>query len=324
MVHLIECRRRKPKCQPQQCIFQRAISNKCFKAVSENDVALFRVVIDDNPADLRHLLADCPDKRLFFCKRLSVDDQAKQNLRVLACRAQIDMPDHACVRPLVIRRNIFFFHPAKHRFARPIGAFRLNFAVCDGNDCMAACPIKARNRLAVLRLHRKLHLVAVAVHAPAAGDLQVRKFYAADARQCILHAAFFLLQLASIVHVPEHAAAAAPKIRALRLHAMRRCLHHTHEASIRAGSSDVVNFDLACFPRNHARHKHDLSVNTRHTRALGSQAGNFRTVGFVFLHCFLSVFHVKHFTHPIVRRFVRRSGRHSHAASHRLRPRTVP
>ena len=91
------------------------------------------------------------------------------------------MPDHACVRPLVIRRNILFFHPAKHRFARPIGAFRLNFAVCDGNNRMAACPIKARDRLAVLRLHRKLHLVAVAVYALASGDLQLRKLHAADA-----------------------------------------------------------------------------------------------------------------------------------------------
>ena len=87
---------------------------------------------------------------------------------------------------------------------------------------MRARAEKARRRRFSARLHGVLHLVSVAVLHRRARDREVGERHAAEARERVQHALFFQPQLLVVVHVAEIAAAAAVKIRAVRLGAVRR------------------------------------------------------------------------------------------------------
>ena len=178
---------------------------------------------------------------------------------------------------------------------------------------MRPSPVKACNRFPILRLHWKLHLVAIAVNALAARDLQVRKMDASNAQKRVLDTLSFLFQLTRVIHVPEHAPTTVPEAFAFRRYPVLGRFFHSHQRAIGARSSHVIDSDFTSLTRNYSRHKHDLSVNARHARALGGEARNFYTVCFIFPHSFFSVFHVKHFTRPTVRHSKYRTGKHFHA-----------
>ena len=216
------------------------------------------------------------------------------------------------MRPLIVSRNVFLLHPRKHRRTDGFRNLRLNLAVRNRNYRVRPSPIKPRGRFPVPRLHRELHLISVTVNALATRDLQVRKMDASNAQQRVLDTPFFLLQLTRIVHVPEHAPTAVPEAFAFRRYAVLGRFFHSHQRAIGARSSHVIDSDFTSLTRNYSRHKHDLSVNARHARALGGEARNFYTVCFIFPHSFFSVFHVKHFTRPIARHSTYQTGRRFH------------
>ena len=130
---------------------------------------------------------------------------------------------------------------------------------------MTVCVFPAKKPatgFSVLLLHGELHLVPIAVDLFRAGDGQGRERLAADACQAAVAVRALKLQLLRIVHVPQGAAAAFGKIRAIRLYAVRRRLLHAQKLGKDRRASDVRNADSAQFARQRTGHEHDLSVDT--------------------------------------------------------------
>lgn len=132
----------------------------------------------------------------------------------------------------------------------------------DRNDRVRFSGEEARDGLSVLLLHGELHLVPIAVGLLCAGDGQGSERLAADARQAAVDVRALKLQLLRIIHVPQRAAAAFGKIRAIRLYAVRRRLLHAQKLGKNRRASDVRNADSAQFARQRTGHEHDLSVDT--------------------------------------------------------------
>lgn len=98
--------------------------------------------------------------------------------------------------------------------------------------------------------HGELHLVPIAVGLLCASDGQGSERLAADARQAAVDVRALKLQLLRIIHVPQRAAAAFGKIRAIRLYAVRRRLLHAQQLGKDRRASDVRNADSAQFARS--------------------------------------------------------------------------
>lgn len=116
---------------------------------------------------------------------------------------------------------------------------------------------------------------------------------AADARQAAVDVRALKLQLLRIIHVPQRAAAAFRKIRAIRLYAVRRRLLHAQKLGKDRRASDVRNADSAQFARQRTGHEHDLSVDTGDARPVHGRSFDChlkRIAAFEFLHSCVECF----------------------------------
>ena len=91
----------------------------------------------------------------------------------------------------------------------------------DRDDPVRLAGEKACDGAAVLLLHGELDFVSVAVRLRRAGDGERRNRLPADAGQAALDVRLLECKLLLVVHMPQRAAAAEGKIRAIRLHAVR-------------------------------------------------------------------------------------------------------
>ena len=165
--------------------------------------------------------------------------------------------------------------------------------MCDRNDRVRFSGEEARDGLSVLLLHGELHLVPIAVGLLCAGNGQGRERLAADACQAIIDVRALEFQFLRIVHMPQRAAAAFGKIRAIRLYAVRRRLLHAQKLGKDRRASDVRNADSAQFARQRTGHEHDLSVDTGDARPVhgrGFDCHLKRIAAFVFLHSCVECF----------------------------------
>ena len=125
------------------------------------------------------------------------------------------------MRLLVIGADVILLHPGEHRAADRVRAVRLDAAVPDRDDPVRLAGEEARDGAAVLLLHGELDFVSIAVGLRRAGDGERRDRLPADAGQAALDVRLLECKLLLVVHMPQRTAAAAGKIRAIRLHAVR-------------------------------------------------------------------------------------------------------
>ena len=91
----------------------------------------------------------------------------------------------------------------------------------DRDDPVRLAGEEACDGAAVLLLHGELDFVSIAVRLRRAGDGERRSRLSADAGQAALDVRLLECKLLPVVHMPQGTAAAAGKIRAIRLHAVR-------------------------------------------------------------------------------------------------------
>lgn len=293
VVDLIKRGRGESELQAAERVGDCSVSIERQKFRAEHGIAFFRVGGEDNGRDARLGGEERLDELLFLRQLLRICRDADEDLAAFRAEADINMPDVAGMRGLVIGADAVFAHPVQNSCADTVGAVRLDAAVCDRNDRVRFSGEEARGRLSVLLLHGELHLVPIAVGLLCAGDGQGSERLAADARQAAVDVRALKLQLLRIIHVPQRAAAAFGKIRAIRLYAVRRRLLHAHKLGKDRRASDVRNADSAQFAWQRTGHEHDLSVDTGDARPVhgcGFDCHLKRIAAFEFLHSCVECF----------------------------------
>lgn len=186
VVDLIKRGRGESELQAAERVCDCSVSIERQKFRAKHGIAFFRVGGEDNGRDARLGGEERLDELLFLRQLLCVGRDAGEDLAAFRAEADINMPDVAGMRGLVIGADAVFAHPVQNGCADTVGAVRLDAAVCDRNDRVRFSGEEARDGLSVLLLHGELHLVPIAVGLLCAGNGQGGERLAADACQAII------------------------------------------------------------------------------------------------------------------------------------------
>lgn len=134
VVDLIKRGRGEAELQAAERVSDRSVTVKRQKFRAEHGIAFFRVGGEDNGRDARLGGEERLDELLFLRQLLCVGRDADEDLPAFRAEADINMPDVAGMRGLVIGADAVFAHPVQNGCADTVGAVRLDAAVCDRND----------------------------------------------------------------------------------------------------------------------------------------------------------------------------------------------
>ena len=163
-VDLIEGQRPQPHRYAAKRVLNVARAVQDMVLAAQNDVGVFGVDVEQDGADGRELLPQRGAKLLCVGQLCPGAYQTHHDLPAVRTAPQEDVPHQSLAALLVVGADALLRKKGAQRVADLVQHAGLQLAVRAGDDAVGAPGVEADARHAVLvRAHRELHLVAVAV-----------------------------------------------------------------------------------------------------------------------------------------------------------------
>ena len=259
---------------------------------AENDICPVAVDIEHHGADFRELRgqrgAEPPEglrqDSVAFCR-----DKAHHNLAAVIPAAQVEMPQHALTRAFVVGLDRLKLLLREEMLTQPQNLPEhsgLQTAVRQRNEPVRARRVKPEARRAGFRKPAAgiLRLIAAAVKLFCAenradflrGD--VSEPFKCVADDLLFHSAFRFVS-----DMPEHAAAAFCKVRAVRHGAVGRGRANLLNDTVCEMLLHLDNAHIECVPDCRHRHKDGKTAEVPHAVAFCGHTGNIQRNDLIFL-----------------------------------------
>ena len=230
---------------------------------AQNDVGVFGVDVEQNGADGREMFPQRGAKLLCVGQLCPGAYQTHHDLPAVRAAPQKDVPYQPLAALLVVGTDALLRKKSAQCVADLVQHAGLQLAVRAGDDAVGASGVKADARRTVLvHAHRKLHLVAVAVHLRGGQDIQHRNLQPADAAEGVQHAFLFGAQLSGVVQMPQAAPAAGACHRAVHRNAVRRGGEQLVQNAKGIPAAVLHDSHPGFVPRGSAGYEYGLAIGT--------------------------------------------------------------